>query len=390
MSKLPRSLGYTPDYQSLIQNDPAYMALAQHVAAQDTTNAAQRQDATEQALIHFGMVPDFQQNPLGLSPAALQMLMHDIDPNAARLAQENTLAGLSTEGQLQQQEEQASHALVNGLAARGALGSGDNNYRTGLQDQAYAKAQNDALQTLLAAINSYQQTYLNAHNAGQDQLNQGLQTAQQFEAGLPQNQGFTLRYDAAHGVYRDGTGNVYHVKSNGDGTWTLRGTNATYTLDQNGKLSNGIHTAPAPSAATAPPATNTGGGGHVAAMARNRMAAGQQPGPLPFNVPAGPAPLDISQLLTLGGTPTPDVGTQLHQIGLNIEPPPPPLDLGAILHLGQPGSGASAGLLGQLPAPPPLSLPGFLPIDHTPAPAPPNLGSLLGLPSRPKLPKPAI
>jgi hypothetical protein len=239
----PNSLTYTPDYAALIANDPAFQALSNRVSATDQSNAAQRAAQTAQSLIQFGDVPDFTSlaSSLGLSPEAVAMLQHDIDPNAAALAHANTAAGLSTEGRLQQQQNQAITSLRNALAAHGALGSGDNAYRTGLQDQAYTKAQSDALNALLQAISGYQSNYLAAHQAGLDSLDAGRQTAQAFEATLPSGQGFVLHYNVKGGYYTDASGNKYMPHRNADGTWTLKNsaTGAVYTLGTDGKLTYG-------------------------------------------------------------------------------------------------------------------------------------------------------
>ena len=249
---LPGSASYTPDYMALIQSDPTYKAIADQIHAQGITDQAQRQAATMQALIGYGQIPDFAAtaSQLGLSPDALAMLQADIDPNAAALAGQNTSAGLSTTAQLAQQQQQQIQALRNSLAARGALGSGDDAYRTGLQNQAYAKAENDALNSLLAAINGYQGTYLNAQNAENAQLNTAMTNAETLEAGLPQNQGFSLTYNAKRGVYTDSAGNTYTVHNNNDGTWMLTNsaTGARYMLDSKGNLTNysGAFDNPAP------------------------------------------------------------------------------------------------------------------------------------------------
>lgn len=237
----PRRATYTPDYQALIMQDPAFAALQQQLSAQGTTDAAQRQAATEQALIQFGMVPDFAQaaTQLGLSPESLAMLQHDIDPHAAALARANTAAGLSTEAGLQQQQEQAIMSLRNALAAHGALSSGDDAYRTNLQDQSFARAQSDALSHLLASIGGYQQNYLSAQQQADQRRQAGLEAAMQFESGLPQNQGFQLHYDVRHGFYRDASGNAYHPHRNPDGSWTLAGPTGSYHLGADGTLSVG-------------------------------------------------------------------------------------------------------------------------------------------------------
>jgi hypothetical protein len=331
---MPLSVNYTPDYQALIQQDPAYMALQQQLSAQGIQDASQRQSATQQALIQFGMVPDFSTlaQSLGLSPEAIQMLQQDIDPNTGALAQANTGAGLSTEAQLQQGQSHAITALRNALAARGALGSGDNAYRTNLQDQSYAQAQQSALNSLLSSVNGYQGQYLNAQQAGQQQLQQGLQSALAFESSLPQNQGFHLQYDPKTGTYKDASGSSYTITTNPDGSWTLTNSQSgsVYTLNANGQLTSGAPPpppapAPAPTPVPPPPPYDVTHPGH-------------NPSPPP---PAPPPPP--------GGTPPPALAALGHNVPLGA--PLSPLLGGGVTHGQMPGPGGVQH--GQWPLVPP-------------------------------------
>ena len=162
-------------YTQLLQQDPGFLALQQSLSAADQQNAAVRDQGIAQALVQYGMIPDFSQlSSLGLSPDALSAIQAAITPQIRALAQQNTANGLSTQAQLQQQEQQAMLGLRNNLAARGALSSGDDAYRTGLQEHAYALAQNKALQSLLGFLGGQQQTYLTNHQQGQQQLAQAI------------------------------------------------------------------------------------------------------------------------------------------------------------------------------------------------------------------------
>ena len=55
----PKVANYTPDYQSIINSDPAFQAIKQGISAQGIADASQRGAATNQALIQFGSVPNF-------------------------------------------------------------------------------------------------------------------------------------------------------------------------------------------------------------------------------------------------------------------------------------------------------------------------------------------
>jgi len=233
---MPKLANYTPDYQSILNQDPAFTALKQSLSAQGIQSAAQRRQATNQALEQFGSIPDFDSvaSKLGLSADALAMLKADIDPATAGLAAGNQF---STEKELQRQEDQAMLALRNNLAARGGLSSGENAYQSGNQEHNYEHAQQDALMKLLSAITGYQQGYTTEQQGQQQQLDQAIQQAEATDSSLPQYQGFSLNYNAKSGKYVGPSGEKYTPIRQGN-TWTLRddGTGLTYVLDQNGTL----------------------------------------------------------------------------------------------------------------------------------------------------------
>jgi len=236
--RVPRHLTYTPDYGTLLQQDPAFSTLKQQISAQGIQDAAQRKQAINQSLVQYGGVPNFSQGQLGLSSDALQQLMSDIDPNTAALAQQNTAAGLSTQAQLQHQQQIAIRDLRNNLAARGGLSSGEDAYQTNEQDLAYSKAQNQALQSLLAAINGYDQTYTTNQQSEQSQLTQGIQQALQNQEALGTAAPTMLRYNVKTGKYGSGAGGTYSVKrKNGKVTLTSDQTGQRFILNPNGSLS---------------------------------------------------------------------------------------------------------------------------------------------------------
>lgn len=235
----PKSLSYSPDYQTLLEQDPAYSALKQQISAQQIQDAATRQAATDQALIQFGMIPDFSSlgSTMGLSPQAIQMLQQDISPQVAALAHQNTAGGLSTEALLQQNQADAIRNLRNNLAARGGLSSGEDAFQTQRQDQNYALAQNNALQKLLSAIGGYQQNYLTNQQTEQQQLAQGLSQAETNQSALTQNQGFNLSYNPRTGKYHSSAGGSYSVGHSPHGmTLTSDQTGASYLVGPNGAL----------------------------------------------------------------------------------------------------------------------------------------------------------
>ena len=215
------------------------MALKQQISAQQIQDAAARQAATQQALIQFGMIPDFSKlgSQLGLTPQQIQMLQQDISPQAQALAQQNTAGGLSTEAQLQHQQDIAMRSLRNNLAARGGLSSGEDAYQTNEQNHNYALAQNQALQSLLSALGGYQQNYLTNQQQEQQQLTQGLQTAEQNQMSLGPS-GFTLNYNPRTGKYHSSAGGSYSIGPPKGGQMVLTSdqTGGSYLVGPSGAL----------------------------------------------------------------------------------------------------------------------------------------------------------
>lgn len=235
----PKSLTYSPDYQALLQQDPAFMSLKQQISAQQTQDAAARQAATDQALVQFGMIPDFSAlgQQLGFTPQQIAMLQQDITPQVRALAQQNTAGGLSTEAQLQHAQQINTRDLRNNLAARGALSSGEDAYQTNELNHNYALTQDKALQSLLSALGGYQQNYLGAQQQEQQQLTQGLSQAEQNESALPQNSGFSLQYNPRTGRYHSAAGGSYSIGHSPHGmTLTSDQTGANYLVGPNGAL----------------------------------------------------------------------------------------------------------------------------------------------------------
>jgi hypothetical protein len=129
-------------------------------------------------------------------------------------------------------------ALRNNLAARGALSSGDDAYRTNLQDQAYAQAQNQALQSLLGAINGFDQNYTTAQQTEQGQLDQGIQQALQNQEALGTALPASLTYHPKLGKYTTGAGGTYTIhRHGGRTTLTSDQTGQTLILNRDGTLS---------------------------------------------------------------------------------------------------------------------------------------------------------
>ena len=218
----PGSIGnagsYTPDWASLIQNDPGFLQDQSTLSASGIANASQRDALMQTALVNFGGNVDMNAvaKTLGVDPSSLS----NLDPATVQaLAHQNDVAGTSTQSRLDAANTLATRGIKNALNARGLLNSGETGYQLGQQQQSYTQAQYDARQKLTDYMTQYQQGYL----TGQQQLNQSLSTAassaadRQYanntgSAGTTANYSYT---DAAgtH-VYADSNGNLF----NPDGT----------------------------------------------------------------------------------------------------------------------------------------------------------------------------
>lgn len=157
--------GGATDYAALIAADPIFQQAQQFYNASLISDASQRNSAAQRALIAFGLVPSADQLGTGFD-----WLSQALNPQTQTLAQQNTQNGLSIEARLGQAHDQATMALRNSLAARGALSSGDANYRLNLNEQGYAQSQQDALNKLLDSLSGYQSSYLGAQQSAEEAL----------------------------------------------------------------------------------------------------------------------------------------------------------------------------------------------------------------------------
>ena len=171
------------DYRSLILNDPMYQQQVAQYSADLVQAAAERKANIDQALVHFGEVPNLTNaiSGLGLSPASglFQSLQTDIDPATVRSAQGLTSAGLSTVARLQRGHNTTMDNLMSTLAARGIVRSGATGVGTNLENQNYIGAQYDARQTLLNYLSGVQAAYA----AAQNQYEQNVANAATAAAG---------------------------------------------------------------------------------------------------------------------------------------------------------------------------------------------------------------
>lgn len=199
--------GFTPDYASLIANDPTYMQLQKDLAAQGVSDVATRNADINRALVGFGQVPDLTKAAQTLGISGLSDV---VDPTTAKLASENQF---STAANLAQAHTKAIRAIRQNLAARHALQSGELGYQLGQEHQAFGQANNDATQKLLDYIGGVQAAFTTAQQQRQMQMDAAAATAAQTEALLHPPTGSQVAYWNGSG-YQGPDGRVYDVKGN--------------------------------------------------------------------------------------------------------------------------------------------------------------------------------
>ncbi len=130
-------------------------------------NALLRQQRS-QSLIGFG------------DPGLARSLGVTVDPNTAAAASANQF---STIANLQHQNQIAGRALLNHLAGRGLLHSGETGYQQGEQARAYGQAGYDATRQLLESLNQQLGGYMGTTQGAQrDYTNALLQAFSQYGA----------------------------------------------------------------------------------------------------------------------------------------------------------------------------------------------------------------
>ncbi|MFA5052983.1 MAG: hypothetical protein WC565_02925 [Parcubacteria group bacterium] len=177
-----------PALQALIDADPIYQQAIANAQAQAIADKTSRDTAMRRSLIDFGQTldPAAIAAQLGITAADAAEIMN---AQTNQLAQANTAAGTSMAAQLQKAYRDAQRGLVNALASRGMLRSGDTGY--GLQKEGLADVQRQyaARRQLLDYLTGSQSGYTEAERARQLALAQALSEAytrvlQQYPNGV--------------------------------------------------------------------------------------------------------------------------------------------------------------------------------------------------------------
>lgn len=156
----------SPGFSTGALADPGFQALGGLLSAQSAQDAAARSMGVQRALINFGEVPSDMSLPGVMSGYWGQ----DVTDVTRGLASQNTQAGLSLQARLAKENDNRRRGLMNDLAARGAIDSGETGYQLGELGQSYTQAQFDARQQLMDYLLGLYQGFAQQEWGRQQQL----------------------------------------------------------------------------------------------------------------------------------------------------------------------------------------------------------------------------
>lgn len=201
--------GYNPDYGALIQSDPAYLAAKAAADKAKGDAAAQRKQMLQQALIGYGGLPANFNDQYG-----------DIDQATKDAAANNQFSVLAN---LAKNYSQSTEQFKRGLAARGALQSGDLNYGLDQLEQGYGQQKYDAANQFGSQINSALNAYNDVIGGNAQSMAQAIQGAEgnvysnpAYRPSAPSAANYDAGNSAAYGqpIYVDSNGNLFDQNGN--------------------------------------------------------------------------------------------------------------------------------------------------------------------------------
>lgn len=203
--------GFNPDYNALLLQDPAYLAWANAHPGVVAGAGAQRAAALRALAMQYGGIPTGFQDTYG-----------DLTPEDIAAAQSNPYSDMHM---LQQQYDQNVEQMKKGLAARGALHSGDLGYGQGQLDTQLGQSQYNLGNQFGSNFQNAIQNYLDALT--NDRTAQGAAIGQAYQdvignplyAPTPDttaNLVPTWQSDYGQPVYSTSDGRLYTVDAQGN------------------------------------------------------------------------------------------------------------------------------------------------------------------------------
>ena len=202
--------GYTPDWGSLIANDPNYMQYKGALAGKSAADKAKRNAALIAKLVSFGSLPDLTGVDLGdfgIDDATRAAIAANRNPNTSETAR------------MQRENETNVQALQDMLASRGMLRSGSLGVGLGQEQERYTGAQTTARARLLEILQGLQGEFADAEaqrvadlagfgeKTKDDLIGSGLYKPREGTSVKAQR-------DPVTGLYRDADGNYYDRDGN--------------------------------------------------------------------------------------------------------------------------------------------------------------------------------
>jgi len=171
----PGQLGFTaPPSNNPYASDPGYQAaLAQEQLGMSQQNKALN-NLIQQRIIAYG------------DPNLASMAGFGLDPQAAAFAKQNYLSGNAQLARIDKAHKNNLQTIINQLAGRGLVFSGDTGYQTGQEDQGYGNNVYDAQQQALSDILGYRQSTAQQEQQLHQSVIDALQTAYQNYLNHPE------------------------------------------------------------------------------------------------------------------------------------------------------------------------------------------------------------
>jgi hypothetical protein len=160
--------GWSPGMN--LQSDPNYQAALNAEQLGVSQLDAQRLAARNRAVIEFG------------DPALAGLAGFGLDPQSADFAKQNYLSGNATMSRLDKSRDDAKRNVINALAGKGLLFSGETGYQEGEVGSEYGRNVYDARNKVLDSLRTVDQNYLDRKSSLHDRVVQALQQAFYFAA----------------------------------------------------------------------------------------------------------------------------------------------------------------------------------------------------------------